>query len=426
MNEDLINFIWKYRLFKPDMPLVTSRNEPVEIISPGYYNSHAGPDFADVKVRIGSTTWAGSAEVHIRASDWNRHGHATDKAYNNVILHVVYENDVQVRRADGTEPSLLIIKPYIPEDVQERYQQLIDNMNWIPCEKQLPHIDNIHIQSCLDRMLIERMEEKSAQVLELLNHNQGVWSETFYILLCRTFGFKLNALPFELLARSLPLRILDKHRDSLFQLEALLFGQAGFLEEPAADEYIRSLQEEYRYLRHKYSLQPLESYLWKHLRLRPQNFPSVRLAQFASLVHRSVHLFSRILDTEDLGELKKLFEGISMSSYWQSHNKPGRECVKIAATLGQASVENILINTVSVALYSYGKYTDNRQFISRSINLLESIPAETNRIVLRYREIGVKSAGADSSQALLQLKKRYCDQKKCVNCAVGTRIINSA
>jgi len=425
MNEDLINFIWRFRLFN-QKALVTSRNEPVEIISPGFYNSHAGPDFADVKVRIGSTTWAGSAEIHIRASDWERHGHSTDKAYNNVILHVVYENDLRVLRADGTEPSMLIIKPYIPENIQERYRQLIENMNWIPCEKQLPHVDSIHIQNCLDRMLVERMEERSAQVLELLKHNQGDWSETFYILLCRTFGFKLNALPFELLARSLPMRILDKHRDSLFQLEALLFGQAGFLEEPATDEYTQSLQEEYRYLRHKYALKPIEQYLWKHLRLRPQNFPALRLAQFASLVHRSVHLFSKTLEAGNAAELSKLFEGISMSSYWETHNKPGRECARMAAQLGKDSVNNILINTVSVALYSYGRYTDNSQFISRSISLLESLPVEINRIVLRYREIGVKSGSADRSQALLQLKKKYCDQKKCVNCAVGARIINSA
>lgn len=425
MNEDLINFVWRFRLFN-QKALFTSRNEPVEIISPGFYNSHAGPDFTNVKVRIGSTTWAGSAEIHIRASDWERHGHSTDKAYNNVILHVVYENDMQVFRADGTEPSVFIIKPYIPEDIQDRYRQLIQNMNWIPCEKQLSHVDHIYVQDCLQRMLIERMEEKSGQVTELLNHHQGDWAETFYMLLCRTFGFKLNALPFELLARSLPLRILNKHRQSLFQLEALLFGQAGFLEEPATDDYSRSLQEEYRYLRHKYNLQPIESYLWKHLRLRPQNFPSVRLAQFASLVHRSVHLFSRILETEEAGALRKLFDGIRMSSYWQSHNKPGKESAKIAAGLGRESVNNILINTVSVALYSYGKYTDDVHFFSRAISLLESIPAETNRIVLRYREIGVKSLGADSSQALLQLKKKYCDQKKCVNCAVGARIINSA
>jgi len=425
MNEDLINFIWRFRLFN-QKTLLTSRNEPVEIISPGYYNSHAGPDFTDVKVRIGSTTWIGSAEIHIRASDWERHGHSTDKAYNNVILHVVYENDLRVFRADGTEPSVLIIKPYIPENIQERYLQLIQNMNWIPCEKQLSRVDSIYVQDCLQRMLIERMEEKSAQVSELLNQNQGDWSETFYILLCRTFGFKLNTLPFELLARSLPMRILDKHRDNLFQLEALLFGQAGFLEEPASDEYTRSLREEYHYLRHKYTLKPIESYLWKYLRLRPQNFPAVRLAQFASLVHRSLHLFSRILETEGAAELRKLFEGISMSSYWQNHNKPGKESAKIAATLGKESINNILINTVSVALYSYGKYTDNSHFISRSISLLESIPAEANRIVLRYREIGVKFTSADSSQALLQLKKKYCDQKKCVNCAVGARIINSA
>ncbi|PRY55477.1 uncharacterized protein DUF2851 [Arcticibacter pallidicorallinus] len=425
MNEDLINFIWRFRLFR-QKTLLTSRNEPIEIISPGFYNSHAGPDFTDVKVRIGSTTWIGSAEIHIRASDWERHGHSGDKAYNNVILHVVYENDLRMLRADGTEPSVFVIKPYIPENIQEHYLQLIRNMNWIPCEKQLSRVDPIYVEDCLQRMLIERMEEKSEQVAELLNRNQGDWSETFYILLCRTFGFKLNVLPFELLARSLPMRILERHRDSLFQLEALLFGQAGFLEEPASDEYILSLQEEYRYLRHKYSLTPIESYLWKYLRLRPQNFPAVRLAQFASLIHRSPHLFSRILETREPVALRKLFEGISMSSYWQNHNKPGKESAKIAAGLGRESVNNILINTVSVALYSYGKYTDNSHFFSRSICLLESIPAETNRIVLKYREIGVKSMSADSSQALLQLKKKYCDQKKCVNCAVGARIINSA
>ncbi|EOR94927.1 hypothetical protein ADIARSV_1888 [Arcticibacter svalbardensis MN12-7] len=425
MNEDFINFVWKYRLFNQKL-LCTTKGETIEIISPGLSNSHAGPDFVDVHVRIGSTTWVGSAEIHIRTSDWERHEHTRDKAYNNVILHVVYENDCNAFREDGTEPSVLEIKPYINENIESRYHLLIENMTWIPCEKQLALVDPVHVQSCLQRMLAERLEEKSNAVYTLLEENKGDWSQTFYVLLARNFGFKLNALPFELVARSLTSKILERHKTSPFQLEALIFGQAGFLEEPAEDEYIGTLQKEYQYLKHKYQLHPIDSYLWKYLRLRPQNFPAIRLSQFAALLHHSTQLFSKLLDARDAKEIKALFSSVNVSPYWQTHNKPGKSCRPGALSLGKESIVNILINTVSVLLFSYGKYISNEEISNRALDLLENIPAETNHIILRYRQLGVKALGADSSQALLQLKKIYCDRKKCLNCAIGARIINSA
>lgn len=425
MNEDFVNFIWKYRLFN-QKPLRTTNGTPVEISSSGRYNPHAGPDFVDVQVRIGSTTWVGNAEIHIRTSDWERHGHTQDKAYNNVILHVVYENDCNAFREDGTEPAVLEIKSYINENITNRYQILIQNMTWIPCEKQLALVDPVYIQSCLQRMLAERLEEKSNAVYTLLEENKGDWGQTCYVLLARNFGFKLNALPFELVARSLTSKILEKHKSNPFQLEALIFGQAGFLEELPADDYISSLQKEYRYLKHKYQLHPIDSYLWKYLRLRPQNFPAIRLSQFASLLHHSGQLFSKLLDARDVKEIKALFGSVRLSTYWETHNKPGKSCRKGSLSLGKESIVNILINTVSVLLFSYGKYISNEEISNRALNLLESIPAETNHIILRYRQLGVKAVGADSSQALLQLKKTYCDRKKCLNCAIGARIINSA
>lgn len=425
MNEDFINFIWRFRLFD-QKKLLTTKGEPIAIISPGYYNSHAGPDFIDVKVRIGSTTWFGSAEIHIRTSDWELHGHTRDKAYNNVILHIVYENDCRVFRNDGTEPAVLVIRPFIYKNIENRYEALIKNLNWIPCEKQIALIQPIYIQNVLQRMLVERLEEKSRLTFSFLEKSRGDWNETVYIMLARNFGFKLNALPFELLARSLPFQILEKHKNSLFQLESLFFGQAGFLDAEPEDEYTALLQKDYFFLKHKYSLKAIDSYLWKHLRLRPQNFPCIRLSQFTSLIHQSFSLFSKLIEINDPKVIRDLFNSVLATDYWQAHNRPGKVSRAISPDLGKESIDNILINTVSVILFSYGKYIDKNEYIERAINLLESIPIETNHIIKRFKSIGVKTLGADSSQALLQLKKKYCDQKKCLNCALGARIINSA
>ncbi|HQS50967.1 MAG TPA: DUF2851 family protein, partial [Daejeonella sp.] len=299
LNEDLLHYIWKFRLYHLS-DLKSTSGESLDIIRPGHHNQHAGPDFSNAKIRIGDTLWAGNVEIHIRSSDWYRHQHQFDKAYDNVILHVVAYHDQEIFRADGTEIAVLEIGNLIPEEIAQNYEDLMAGLNWIPCERKIKQVDKFFINTCLTRVLIERLEEKSELIDALLIEVKGSWNDAFYISLARNFGFKTNALPFEMLARSLPQSLLARYKDRSFQIEALIFGQAGFLDNKLKDPYPQLLRKEYLFLRKKHGLRPIDKYLWKYMRLRPRNFPSVRLAQFAALIIRSNHLFSKIIDENDI------------------------------------------------------------------------------------------------------------------------------
>ncbi|WP_207427288.1 DUF2851 family protein [Pedobacter sp. SYSU D00535] len=423
-NEDFLHFVWKFRLFN-QKALILSSGEPLEVISVGIHNSsNAGPDFENVKLRLGSTLWVGSVEIHKYSSDWERHNHSSDKAYDNTVLHVVYEHDQDCYRSDGTLIPVLVLKEYLAAGVVNRYKDLMLNLSWIPCENNLAVVGELHVENWLSRVLIERLEEKSRIAFEVLKSVKGSWDDTFYILLSRNFGFKTNALPFELLAKSLPQQILAKHKDNSHQIEALIFGQSGFLHAPL-DEYTAELRTEYLFLAKKYGLKPLEQYLWKFLRLRPQNFPTIRLAQFAALVLKSSHLFSKILEVENVKEIRNLFRDLPVNDYWNSHYRFGIATGSASARLGEESINNILINSVAVTLYSYGSFLKNKEYAQRAVLLLESVPFETNLITRKFIALGLRAGNADKSQALIQLKKSYCDTKKCLTCAIGAKIVNA-
>ncbi|WP_374163375.1 DUF2851 family protein [Arcticibacter sp. MXS-1] len=410
MSEEFLHFIWKYRLFS-QRNLSTIDGETLNILSPGTYTGDAGPDFTNARIRIGETLWVGNVEIHIFSSDWDKHRHALDKAYNNVILHVVYEHDREVRRNDRTCPPTLAIKDCIKPGLESRYLALIENASWISCEKQIGMVDEVYIQNALSRSLIARLEEKSEAIMKLVGEFKGSWDDAFYIMLARSFGFKVNALPFELLARSLPQKILARHKDNPLQIEALLFGQAGFLEQQAADDYIAALRREYRFLQKKYGLHPVEAYVWKFLRLRPQNFPTLRIAQFAALVNKSEHLFSRVLEMNDNRAIAKLFTELPVNPYWKTHYQPGKAVVSVGCQPGKASVNGILLNAVVTMLFAYGRHAGRTELEDSAIGLLESISPETNQVVRRFKAIGVSPKSAADSQALLQLKKSWCDKK---------------
>ncbi|HCN81999.1 MAG TPA: DUF2851 domain-containing protein [Sphingobacteriaceae bacterium] len=421
--EDFLHYLWKFRLFDWK-DLKTISGDTIEIINKGIHNKDAGPDFEHAHIRIGETIWVGNAEIHLNSSDWDKHQHSGDKAYDNVILHVVFQYDKTVFRSDGSEIQTLELKHRIPSGIQARYEELMQNMNWIPCEKQIGRIDEFHIKNWLPRVLVERLEERAQTVNAILEEYKGSWDDAFYVMLARNFGFKINTLPFEMMARSLPQQILARHKQNALQIEALIFGQSGFLNDKLSDSYAKVLQAEYKYLRNKYRLKSLDKFLWKFLRLRPQNFPTIRLAQFAALVIKSNHLFSRIIETGSIPALKELFTDLPVNDYWKTHFRFDKETGPISAQIGEDAVNTILLNTVSLFLYSYGKYTGNGYYISRSLALLESLPSEINQITRRFTEIGINSDKADSSQALLQLKKYYCDEKKCLNCGIGIQLIN--
>ncbi len=421
--EEFLQYIWENRLFSVDN-LQTVNGEPLEIINAGKRNTDSGPDFFNAKIKIDDTIWVGNIEIHKNASDWNKHNHQSNKAYNNVILHVVENSDQPVLRDNLEEIPTLIFK--YPQQLKTNYQNLLNAKTWIACENQFHKIDPIILQLGFNRLMIERLENKTDEILSRLQHNNNDWNTTFYQTLARMFGFKVNAVPFELLAKSLPLEVLAKHKSSLFQIEALLFGNSGLLNDQLlGDEYYLNLRNEYSFLYKKYQLKGIESHLWKFMRLRPGNFPTVRISQFAALIHRSHGLFSKIIEIEDLNILKKLFK-VEASEYWNSHysfnKKSTRNSIK---ELGETSVDMLIINVVIPFLFVYGE-KQNKEFLkNRALEFLEQLPSEQNSIIEKWGKLGVNARSAFESQALLQLKNKFCERKKCLNCQIGVKLVKS-
>jgi hypothetical protein len=422
-NEDLLHYIWKFRLYQLS-DLKSTSGDRLEVIRSGQHNCHAGPDFSNAKIRIGDTVWVGNVEIHIRSSDWYRHQHQLDMAYDNVILHVVANHDQSIFRADGTEIAVLEIDKLIPQAISKNYEELMAGLNWIPCEKKIRFVDENYINTCLSRVLLERLEEKSELLEKLLIEVKGSWDDAFYITLARNFGFKINALPFEMLARSIPQSLLARYKDRPLQIEALIFGQAGFLNHKLKDTYPRLLRKEYHFLQIKHDLHPLDKYLWKYMRLRPHNFPSIRLAQFAALIIRSNHLFSELIHERDIKLIVCKFDKLKLNEYWNTHYRFDQDSAFLKLTLGKEAINNILINTVAVFLFTFGLKTGSEIHQERALILLESLKAERNSTIQRFHEIGVNAINAAISQALIQLKKSYCDQKKCLSCSIGVKLMS--
>lgn len=421
MRESFLHFLWRWRRFDAQT-LRTTDGQSLEILHPGEWNGHAGPDFFNARVRIGDTIWAGNVEMHLRASEWMLHRHSTDAAYNNVVLHVVLEEDQPVARASGERIPCLELKGRIPPKILENYQRLEHERAWIPCRQFFKDIPGIVRLNWLDRLLVERLEQKTAAVAEMLAATGNHWEEAFYRLLARNFGLKVNAEPFETLARSLPLLILAKHKNDVKQTEALLFGQAGMLDGAFKDEWPKALAQEYRFLKHKYDLMPMAFSQWKFLRLRPANFPTVRLAQFVALVHQSAHLFSKILEAKNLRELENLFD-VQPGEYWLTHFQFDKPSVRRPKNTGRDFVHLLIINTIAPFLFHYGKMRELEAFQKRALSLLEELPPEANAIVDGWAELGVQARHAYQTQALIHLKTRYCDAKRCLECAMGNAIL---
>ena len=419
MKEEFLHFIWEHKLFIRTN-LKTVDGEVLEIISTGQPNPNSGPDFFNARVRIGETTWAGNIEIHQKSSHWYQHRHDTDAAYDNVILHVVEMHDKPVLVKNHAVPTLEI--SFQPE-IFENYEQLLKSKCWIACEERLSGVDPFILRFWFSALMIERLQAKTSHILELLQQNKNNWNETFYQLLARNFGMKTNALPFELLAKSTPLNILSKQKNDLFQTEALLFGQSGLLNETLlGDDYYLSLRKEYSYLYKKYGLSGIESHLWKFMRLRPVNFPTIRIAQLAMLIHHSSALFSRILEIDTLQELKTLFD-VSASEYWDTHYRFNKTSGEIKKTLGETAFNNLVINTIAPMLFVYGDQHLDQAMKDRALFFLEKLPPESNQIISKWNERGIDSRSAFETQALIQLKNCYCEIKKCLHCQLGAKII---
>jgi hypothetical protein len=423
VTESFLHYLWQFQYFAKD-DLKISGGEKLQIFQPGLRNAHSGPDFENAKIKIGKLEWRGCVEIHIKASGWNDHHHSTDKAYEKVVLHVVWDNDKPIHRTDGSTMPTLELKNRVELSLWNRYKKLFTSVDSIPCSRSWPQIADVIKLSMLDKTVVQRLESKSAAVKTLLTKNNHDWEETCYQLLCKNFGFKVNAEPFLHLAEVLPYRILRKHLGNPLQVESLLFGQAGFLEKIKEDEYTKLLKREYAFLSRKYSLESrqINEVQWRFLRLRPANFPTVRLAQVAALLTSQQNLFSGILENESSRSLTSLLE-VEQSSYWQQHYRPGKKSKTNIPPLGKSSIQNIIINTIAPLLTAYGMLHDEQRYVDRAVALLQHVPAENNKITREWSGLGFHVTSAFDSQGLIELYNNFCMKRRCLECTVGFQII---
>jgi len=424
MQEEFLHYLWKFRLFDTRDLKTTGEGEPIEILKCGEPNSDSGPDFFNARIKIGKTIWAGNVEIHIHSSDWEAHKHQNDKVYDNVILHVVHEADKELKRKNGEIIPTLELKERIPQNIYRKYLSFNSSRDWIPCGKQIKDIDLFTLNHWLDRLLIERLERKSISILENLKQNKNNWEETFYRQLAQNFGLKINAEPFELLAKSLPVSALGKHKNSFLQIEALLFGAAGLLEKDFKDDYPKSLQKEFQFLKQKFKLEPIDASLWKFMRLHPPNFPTIRISQFANLILKSSHLFSKIIEAKNAKAIYNLLS-CEASEYWQTHYRFEKLSPKRKKILGKDAVNNLIINTIAPFIFTYGQEKSSENHIEHALELLEETLPEKNSIISKWQETGVIAKSAYETQALLQLKNEYCSKKKCLECSLGSKLLNA-
>jgi hypothetical protein len=421
MQEKLLHFIWQNLLFNLDQ-LKTTDLQPVQIHHKGTLNVHAGPDFTNAKITIDNTLWVGDVEIHIQSGDWHSHGHTKDRAYDATILHVCWNEDNCIYRTDGTKIPCLTLSNRVAPNVLNNYEQLMSPSTNIPCKKRIDEIDNFTWKIWLQRLAIERLESKTIKIDEQLKISSYDWQTVFYVSFAKSMGLKINAQPFEQLAHFLPQKIVSKHMDHLFQIEALTFGVAGFLNDEFTDDYGLNLQKEYRFLKKKYPLQELHKSDWKFLRLMPANFPTLRLAQFSALMHQSTNLFKKMMYEF---ELKKLmaFLKTSPSPYWETHYRFEEPSSKKLKPLGTNAIQSILINTIVPIKFAYGKHIENSLLQQNAFDILEKLGAENNAIIQVWKNLGLEVKNSLQSQAFLQLKNEYCNSKRCLHCSIGYKLL---
>ncbi len=421
MNEVFLHYLWQFQQFDKSN-LQTSEAERIVVLKTGILNTDAGPDFSHARLQINEIEWAGNVEIHIKSSDWQLHKHQHNEAYNNVILHVVWENDQPIARQDGSLIPTLELKSITDILLLNKYQYLIDNQAIIPCKEQFSEVSDLSKFAILDKVLAKRLQQKAQIVEQIFEQNKGDWEETAYQLLARNFGFKLNSETFLRLAQNLPLKVLQKHRNNLTQIEAMLFGQAGLID--TVDEYSEKLNHEYFFFAAKFSLKStqLASHEWKFLRTRPANFPTIRIAQLAKLITQQQSFFSLFTQTNSIEDLRNSLK-IEQSVYWQEHYNLGKISGKKLVGLGKDSINNILINTVIPLLACYSEKTDNQELMTRCVSFLEVLPAEENHITEMWEGLGLKIKSAFDSQASIELYNNFCTQKRCLQCNVGIEIL---
>jgi hypothetical protein len=416
MTEKLLHFIWSFGYFNPSQ-LTTTAGEGLRIVQKGTLNANAGPDFLNAKVQIGSVMLAGSIELHLKTTDWERHRHEGDPNYRNVILHVVYEHDDVLPHAI----PVLELQPRISTVLIGRYESLMQNSALVACGKDIATVRPLTLASWKERLVAERLTRKAELVFAFLKTSNGHWEEAFWWLLARNFGMQVNSDAFEAIARSIPLTLLARQRESLHQVEAVLFGQAGLLTRAFTESYPNLLRREYAHIQAKYMLKPVFAAL-RFMRMRPSNFPTVRLAQLAMLIHTSQHLFTRLLEAGSLEEINAWL-GVTANDYWHYHYRFDEETAYQPKRLGTDMVKTIVINTVAPMLFAYGQFHGQEAYQVKAVQWLEETTPERNAVTKSFEALGLSNGSAFDSQALLQLKKEYCDEKRCLACAIGNALL---
>lgn len=416
-----LHYVWKNKLFAPT-GLVTDDGRTVEVIDVGLHNHNAGPDFFNAKIKLDGMLWVGNVEIHEQSSDWYRHGHDGDEAYQNVVLHVVerLEGDVLTKRGERV-PQLQLS---VPDNVRQNYQELMAEEKYPPCYRIIPHLPLLKTHAWLSALCVERLEQKTLRIANYLERSKGDLEHAFFVALARAFGFGVNSDAFEQWALSVPLMAVGKHRDNLVQVEAFFMGQAGLLsdervESARRDEYFLQLQREYQFLSHKFSLRPVPYSQWRMLRMRPQNFPQIRLSQLSRLYHEQRINLSRLIETSSIEGLRELLM-TATTDYWRTHYVFGKPTVEAPKRINQRTADLLIINAVAPMLFIYGRRVGKDGLCERAYSLLEQIKAETDHITRSWQQAGLCVSSAADSQALLQLRLNYCDRKDCMRCRFGT------
>lgn len=416
MTERLLQFLWQFQYFNKGQ-LTTQHGENLQIIFPGQYNTNQGPDFLEAKVRIANTTWAGNIELHFRTSDWEKHNHHRDDNYNNVILHVVWENDT----ASPNSIPILELKERVSKILLQKYDELMKTISFIPCENSIRLATHLIWKSWKERLLAERLIKKSKRVEACLHRSNFHWEEVFWWLLARNFGMKVNADSFEEMARSIPLSILAKHKNQIHQLESLLLGQLNLLNQDFKEDYPKMLKKEYDFYKKKYDLKPCNGAVF-FLRMRPGNFPTIRLAQLATLILNSAHLFSKIKEATSVNEIRIWFD-VTANDYWHYHYRFDDLSLFRKKKLGTSMTDSVMTNTIVPMVFAYGSHHNDERYKQKALRWLEETSAENNSITKRFQHLGIKNDNAFDSQALIELKNEYCDKKRCLECSIGNSIL---
>ena len=417
MNERLLQFIWQFQYFNKQQ-LTTDEGETLQVLHPGIFNTNQGPDFLDASIKLASTTWVGHIELHVKASDWNKHRHTSDPNYRNVILHVVWENDHSIEQAET-----LSLKDRIPKLLLERYEYLMQAAFKHSCSGFLPAISQLAWMAWKERLVAERLERKAQRILRLYDETRQHWEEVFWWVIAGNFGVKVNTEAFEAMARTLPLKIIARHKGQIIQLEALILGQANLLSGEFTGDYPMMLQKEYRFLKKKYALNAT-SVVPHFLRMRPANFPTLRLAQLASLVNHSSHVFSKIKELRTVKEVRSLLT-VTANDYWHYHYTFDELTDYKPKHLGKQMEDNILINTIIPVLFAYGLFTRQDEFKNKAVHWLQQVSPEQNAITKQWVITEIPNRSAFDSQALIELTNNYCHHQRCLDCAVGNKILRS-